>query len=75
MIAIEKSFAQDGARVTQSEVKRRFELCARIFKTLRGDLHWGIERIEGHLSEYLRAELDGRTWEPDKREVWIPGDG
>ena len=31
---------------TQAEAKRRFNICASIFEKLRGDLKWGIDRIE-----------------------------
>lgn len=79
--AIAKSFADDAERdgrvvcMTAAEVKRRFKICAKIFGQLRGDLKWGITRIVDHLPRYLRAELDGQTWEPDKRECWLPEDG
>lgn len=73
--AIELSFAQDGSTITQSEVKRRFRVCENIFKQLRGDMKWGIDRIIDHLPRYLRAELDGDAWEPDQRRCWISRDG
>lgn len=79
--AIQKSFSDDAERdgrmptMTRSEVKRRFDVCAKIFALLRGDLKWGLQRIADHLPRYLRAELDGKTWEPEQREVWIPSDG
>jgi len=73
--AIEVSFAQDGAPITGWEVKRRFKLCEKIFQILRGDVHWGIDRIIDHLPRYLRCELDGDAWEPDSRQCWIASDG
>ena len=73
--AIAASFALDGGTMTDAEVKRRFNMCQNIFKVLRGDMQWGIERIIDHLPQYLRAELSGASWEPDKRQCWIPGDG
>lgn len=75
MQAIEKSFKVDGARITQSEVKRRFEICTKIFTSLRGDLNWGITRAVDKLPAYLRAELDGKQWMPDSRTMWVPEDG
>lgn len=72
---IELSFAVDGAGITQTEVKRRFQLCEKIFKILRGDMKWGIVRIIDHLPKYLRFELDGETWEPESRVCWMPTDG
>ena len=68
------SFLADGAPMTRSEVKRRFEICVGIFKQLRGDLHWGISRILDNLPRYLRCELEGDSWTPDARGMWLPGD-
>lgn len=75
--AIQVSFATNEGTITQSEVKRRFELCQKIFKILRGDLKWGIERIIDHLPQYLTAELNGSDWDPgtQQRQCWIPSDG
>jgi len=76
--AISKSFASDTgltlAPVTHAKVKERFEICVRIFRVLRGDLKWGVERIMGHLPHYLRCELDGLPWEPDARATWAAQD-
>jgi hypothetical protein len=74
-LAIAASFAIDGGTMTTDEVKRRFQFCEKIFKQLRGDLSWGIERIIDHLAKYLRYELDGVSWEPDKRTTWMASDG
>lgn len=72
--AVRESFDRDKCEKTRSEVKRRFDLCYEIAKQLRYDLAWGISRITDHLSLYLRAELNGSSWEPDKRQCWMPGD-
>ena len=69
------SFIVDQGPQTMAEIKRRFEICTRIFKELRGDLDWGLQRILDHLPAYLRAELDGMEWEPDTRQCWVPSDG
>lgn len=61
--------------ITRAEVKRRFDLCARIFERLRGDLSWGLARIFDRMPEYLAAELNGSTWTPDARACWFPQDG
>lgn len=64
--------------MTTAEVKRRFEMCARIFEKLRGELKWGIERILDTLPTYLGCELDGKDWASDAqgaRTIWAPGDG
>ncbi len=74
-VMIAQSLARDKCRATRSEVKRRFDICADIFKQLRGDLHWGIDRALNFLPTYLRAELDGVSWQPDKRSMWMPFDG
>lgn len=72
--AIADSFAADGARVTRDEVRRRFAICERLLRQLRGDLGWGLQRALDHLPRYLRCELDGATWTPDARVVWVPED-
>jgi hypothetical protein len=72
--AIAESFAADGARMTGAEVRRRFGICERLVRQLRGDLGWGLERVLHHLPRYLRCELDGEPWTPDARAVWVPED-
>ncbi len=73
-VAVAASFAQDNARMTQSEIKRRFEMCEGIFRALKGDMHWSIHRALDHLTRFLRCELDGVDWEPEaKRSTWSPG--
>ena len=69
---IARSFQQDKGTRTQAEVRRRFDICARIFRMLRGDLKWTVPRILDHLGEYLRAELDGLPWTPNERSLWTP---
>ena len=73
--AVTTSFKTDGARPTGDEVKRRFRVCERIFRALRGDLSWGLERVLDRLPHYLRCELDRVPWKPDKRTIWMPEDG
>lgn len=73
--AVTRSFETDGARMTDAEVRRRFGICERLFRQLRGDLHWGLHRVLDHLPHYLRCELDGLAWEPDPRTIWMPEDG
>ena len=73
--AVDRSFEADGARMTGAEVRRRFAICERLFRQLRGDLGWGLHRVLDHLPHYLRCELDGLPWEPDRRTLWMPEDG
>ncbi len=73
--AIARSFRDDNARVTGAEVRRRFAICERLLRHLRGDLGWGLQRALDHLPRYLRCELDGASWEPDARTIWTPEDG
>ncbi len=72
---VTRSFEVDGSRLTAAEVRRRFQICERLFRQLRGDLRWGLVRVLDHLPHYLRCELDGQAWEPDRRTCWMPGDG
>ncbi len=73
---IEQSFQRDRLMLIQpivndTERRRRLALCEKIIRTLRGDMKWSLTRILDHLPEYLRAELDGESWEPSTRESWI----
>jgi hypothetical protein len=70
--AIERSFVEDHGPQTQAEIKRRFDICARVFRVLRGDLKWSVTRILDHLPRYLRCELDGQPWKPDASTIWTP---
>lgn len=60
---------------TRDEVKRRFDLCAKIFERLRADAKWSIVRALDKMPEYLGAELSGIPWAPDARQCWMPEDG
>ncbi len=73
--AVARSFEDDHGRMTGDEIRRRFGLCERLIRRLRGDLGWGLHRVLDHLPHYLRCELDGQAWEPDQRTIWMPGDG
>ena len=73
--AVARSFEADGARMTGTEVRRRFGICERLVRQLRSDLGWGLQRVMDRLPYYLRCELDGQTWEPDSRTIWMPEDG
>ena len=75
---IERSFQRDRLLlirpvINDTERRRRLSMCTKIIRTLRGDLKWSLVRILDHLPEYLRAELDGESWEPGARESWITG--
>ena len=73
--AISDSFLVDGARQTQSEIKRRFNLCGMIFESLRGDLKWPVVRALDHIPRYLRCELDREPYNPkaeSERVIWTP---
>ncbi len=76
-LAIERTIAEslraDGARVTGAEVRRRFKICERLIRELRGDLGWSLQRVLDHLPRYLRCELDGVPWAPEACGLWVPG--
>jgi hypothetical protein len=72
---IERSFQRDRLMlirpiVNDTERRRRLAMCEDIIRTLRGDLKWSLTRILDHLPDYLRAELDGESWEPSARASW-----
>ncbi len=73
--AIDRSFSYAPvAHRTDAEVKRRFERALAIYGALRSEMGWAMERVLDQLSTYLRLDLLGLPWEPDKRAVWVPGD-
>ncbi len=61
------------AAPTMAELKRRFALCEKWYRDLRGQKQWSIERALAALKDVLRTELGGGTYEPDDRQVWAPG--
>jgi len=78
--AVAQSFLEDlapgriiivhgGGRITHAEIKRRGDMCIKIFRELRGDLKWTVERILDHLASFLRKTLDGIPWEPEARRA------
>lgn len=70
--SVELSFL-DNARTTRSEVRRRTDMCWDLVKRLRGDLKWSVEKILDHLTAYLRCELDGIPYNPEKAGgLWTP---
>lgn len=72
---IAASMAVDNAPTTAHEIKRRFGICLRVFRELRGDLKWSIAKILDHLPYYLRCELDGGKYNPNDetrgRKSWV----
>ena len=58
--------------ITVSEARRRVQICERIWKALRLDKRWSLQRACDHLYRYLVAELDGVAWEPNDRALWVP---
>lgn len=68
--ALEITFTEDGARQTQAEIKRRFEMCLAMVAELRTDLRWSFARISDTLPTALRAKLDGADWNPSTRNSW-----
>jgi len=58
--------------ITTSEARRRVQICERIWKALRLEKRWSLQRACDHLYRYLIAELDGIAWEPDGRAIWVP---
>jgi len=58
---------------TMGEIRRRFDICMKWAKILRGDLAWGVQRIIDEMPNILRKELLGVTYTPPSREIWAPG--
>jgi hypothetical protein len=73
---LDTSFKEQNMRnPTQAEIRRRFEICVKWAKVMRGDLQWGLDRVCDNLQHALRAELLGQEYKPDNRSCWMPGDG
>ncbi len=73
--AVSRSFVTHAMRhMTRAEVKRRFDICLRWFRTLRADHAWSNERAADTAGRALVVELNGGTFVPDSRSVWVPGD-
>jgi hypothetical protein len=74
-----KSFCDEQGKmrgdVSQAEVKERFKVCVNMARQLRGDLHWGLERIIGILDEVLICHLAKTEFKPSDRKCWVPADG
>lgn len=74
--AVAKSFESHAMRhTTRAEVKRRFDICLRWFRALREEYKWSNDRAADTLAQALAAELNGGTFTPDARSVWMPEDG
>jgi hypothetical protein len=73
--AIESSFKSDAVLRpvrTRDEIKRRFDICARVFEELRVGRNWSIPRIRDVLPRLLRCELDGAAWPVEDGQSWSP---
>lgn len=80
MDAIEASFEEGHVHVlaTKSEIRHRFDICAKLFERLRGDEKWSIARTLDMLPRYLRCELEGQSYDPKAdadRVMWTPETG
>ena len=76
--AIYQSFKENGLRskeVSDTEKRMRFKILMDWAIVLRADLKWGVQRIVDAMPEILKTELNGKKWEPTKRQCWIPQDG
>lgn len=59
---------------SQAEAKRRIEICVKMFRELRGDLKWTVERIVDEMPRFLKMQIDGVSWEPEaRRSTWAAG--
>jgi hypothetical protein len=52
--------------ISTDEVKRRFEICARWFRTLRGELGYGLNRTLAAIPKALVCELTDQEYKPDE---------
>jgi len=52
-----------------SAIKDRFDICAKVFRALRGDLKWSIPKVIDHLPGFLLKAIDGEAWEADAKTL------
>lgn len=66
--------SKQQVRPTENQIKERFEICAKWFGIMRGDLKWSVQRCIDNLADALRTELDGGNYEPPGtgKAVWKP---
>lgn len=58
---------------TQAELRRRFRICENWIRTARGDLGMSLEQTLDLMAHALRAELDGRAFDPAMPgRMWAP---
>lgn len=72
--AVLRSFQDRPMRhgITQAEARRRVAICERIWKVLRLDKGWSVQRACDHMYRFLLCEIDGVPWEPNDRSIWVP---
>lgn len=69
---INASFVQDKSRMTQNEIKRRFDICITALRELRADHGWAWTRILDAMPALLRSKLDGTPFDPAAQgTLWI----
>jgi len=71
------SFKEDARKsrsreiqVSNSEMRRRFEILTNWFRVLRGDMGYSLQRTLDEMPMALRAELDGVPYVPNQRTMW-----
>ncbi len=72
-----RTYGMDFARrmlANEGERKRRADLLAQLYRRMRGDWGWSVQRTIDTLAEALRVELDGGTYERPRGSLWTPGD-
>ena len=51
--------------ISQEEVKRRFLICEKWFRTMRGDLGYSLQRTLEYIPKALVCEITGQEFIPD----------
>lgn len=81
--ALARSFAEDAATYgpdfarrmnSDTERRRRADLLASLYRRMRGDWGWSVQRTIDTLAVALRVELDGGTYERPRGGMWLAGD-
>lgn len=71
---VTNSFVDRPCMATTAEIKRRGNICIELFKELRRDCGFSVERCLDVIPGALRAKIDGSMWEPPTGNTWAGSD-
>ena len=70
LTAVASSFATNGGRQTQNEIRRRSQIAIKAFEVCRSDLHFSVTRSCDEMLLAILANLGDFAWEPQMGQSW-----